>query len=42
MRSAWWDRIKGDEIGDYDKHTTIIEILHDGERLETGRIRFGS
>lgn len=42
MRSAWWYEIKGDEIGDYDKHTTIIEMLHDGEMLETGRIRFGS
>ena len=42
MRSMWWDLLDGDRYGDYDKLTTIIEALHGGEMLETGRISFGS
>jgi len=41
-RSNWWDALGGDENGDYDKLTRIIEILHQGETLETGTISFGS
>jgi len=42
MRSAWWDKLDGDRYGDYDRLTRIIEALHGGEQLETGRITFGS
>lgn len=42
MRSAWWDVLGGDALGDYDTLTGLIEMLHHGERLETGTILFGS
>lgn len=42
MRSSWWAALDGDSYGDYRKLTTIIEALHDGERLRTGVINFGS
>lgn len=41
-RSDWWNTLDGDRYGDYDKLTLIIEILHSGEQLETGKISFGS
>lgn len=42
LRSAWWDEVSdlGEEY--YDDVTCIIEVLHDDEMLETGRILFGS
>lgn len=42
MRSAWWETVGGDEFGDYVKLTRLIEMLHHGEKLETGTILFGS
>jgi len=42
MRSMWWDLLEGDRYGDYDKITRLIEALHGGEQLATGRISFGS
>lgn len=42
LRSMWWDFVDGDSHGDYRKITGIIEMLHDGEKLETGAIYFGS
>lgn len=42
LRTEWWDVVKGDELGDYSQLTTIIEVLHNGEQLETGVILFGS
>ena len=42
MRSLCWAALNGDEYGDYDQLTAIIEMLHDGEDLQTGTIRFGS
>lgn len=42
MRSAWWETMGGDALGDYDTLTGIIELLHHGEELETGTIIFGS
>ena len=42
MRSLWWAALNGDEYGDYDQLTAIIEMLHDGEDLQTGTIQFGS
>ena len=42
LRSAWWELLDGDSYGDYDELTRIIEILHGNEKLETGRILFGS
>lgn len=42
MRSLWWAALNGDEYGDYDQLTAIIEMLHDGEDLQTGMIQFGS
>jgi hypothetical protein len=41
-RAEWWRTLNGDKYGDYDILTTIIEFTHDGEKLETGTIRFGS
>ena len=38
----WWDLFEGDKYGDYSTITRIIEMLHDGEELETGIIHFGS
>ena len=34
MRSLWWAALNGDEYGDYDQLTAIIEMLHDGEDLQ--------
>ena len=42
LRSAWWETTRGDELGDYDTLTQIVELLHNGETLETGTIIFGS
>jgi len=42
LRSLWWDLFEGDSLGDYDEITFIIELLHHGEKLETGTILFGS
>jgi|SRR5690625_1527968 len=42
LRSMWWDFVGGDSYGDYRVLTNIIEMLHDGEQLETGIIYFGS
>lgn len=42
LRSLWWDFVEGDKHGDYRTLTSIIEMLHDGEKLETGIIHFGS
>lgn len=42
LRSMWWDFVDGDSYGDYRVLTNIIEMLHDGEQLETGIIYFGS
>jgi len=42
LRSMWWDFVDGDKHGDYRTITRIIEMLHDGELLETGVIHFGS
>lgn len=42
MRSLWWETLNGDKYGDYDQLTAIIEILHHGEDLQTGKILFGS
>jgi len=38
----WWDFVEGDKHGDYRKIISIIEMLHDGEELESGIIYFGS
>ena len=42
LRSLWWDFLNGDDHGDYRRVTRIIELLHDGEKLESGTIHFGS
>ena len=42
MRSAWWETLGGDALGDYNTLTALIELLHNGEQLETGTIIFGS
>ena len=42
LRTMWWDFFEGDKYGDYSTITRIIEMLHDGEELETGIIHFGS
>ena len=42
MRSAWWDAVSEYPEEDYDILTAIVEILHHGETLETGKILFGS
>mgnify|MGYP005794673769 FL=1 len=42
MRSAWWDELSDLDESYYSEVTTIIEILHDYEKLATGRILFGS
>jgi len=42
LRTMWWDFFEGDKYGDYRIITRIIEMLHDGEELETGIIHFGS
>ena len=42
LRSAWFNALNGQEYGDYDELTSIIEALHHKEKLETGIIYFGS
>ncbi len=42
LRTMWWDFVEGDKHGDYRKIISIIEMLHDGEELESGIIYFGS
>lgn len=42
LRSAWWDELSEYAEDEYYKITSIIEILHHGEKLETGTIIFGS
>ncbi|HZJ86080.1 MAG TPA: hypothetical protein VFC83_03065 [Erysipelotrichaceae bacterium] len=42
LRTMWWDFVDGDSYGDYRTIINIIEMLHDGEELETGIIYFGS
>lgn len=42
LRSAWWDELSEYAEDEYHKITSIIEILHHGEQLETGTIIFGS
>ena len=42
VRSMWWVALEGNQYGDYDILTSIIETLHNGEQLETGKITFGS
>lgn len=42
LRSDWWETLNGDSYGDYGELTLIIEFLHHGETLETGKILFGS
>ena len=42
LRSAWWDELSEYAEYEYYKITSIIEILHHGEQLETGTIIFGS
>ena len=42
LRSAWWDELSEYAEDEYYDITRIIEVLHDYEKLETGRILFGS
>ena len=42
LRTAWWDTIGGADFGDYYQIIAIVEMLHHGEKLETGTILFGS
>ena len=42
LRSRWWDELSEYAEDEYDDITRIIEVLHDYEVLETGRILFGS
>ena len=42
LRSSWYDELNGEKYGDYGTMTLIIEVLHHGEKLETGTILFGS
>lgn len=42
LRSRWWDELSTYAEAEYDDITSIIEVLHDYEVLETGRILFGS
>lgn len=41
-RPNWWDFLDGDNYGDYRIVSFIIEFLHNGEKLESGTIVFGS
>ena len=41
LRSAWWDELSEYAEDEYYKITSIIEVLHHGEQLETGTIIFG-
>ncbi len=42
LRSRWWDELSEYAEDEYHDITSIIEVLHHGERLETGTIIFGS
>ena len=42
LRSAWLDELSEYAEDEYFKITSIIEVLHHGEQLETGTIIFGS
>ena len=42
LRSAWWDELSEYSEEEYSDITSIIEVLHDYEKLDTGRILFGS
>lgn len=42
LRTAWWDELSEYAEDEYYDITRIIEVLHDYEKLETGRILFGS
>lgn len=42
LRTRWWDELSNYNEEEYDDITSIIEVLHDYENLETGKILFGS
>lgn len=42
LRTSWWDELSEYAEEEYYDITRIIEVLHDYEVLETGRILFGS
>lgn len=42
LRGEWWAAVGGSKYGDYKTLTSIIEEQHNGEKLETGTIIFGS
>lgn len=42
LRTSWWDELSEYAEDEYYDITRIIEVLHDYEVLETGRIFFGS
>lgn len=42
LRTRWWDELSDYGESEYYDITSIIEVLHDYEVLETGRILFGS
>lgn len=42
LRTKWWDELSEYGEDEYYEITRIIEVLHDYEKLETGRILFGS
>lgn len=42
MRTMWWNAFTDGGNENYETITSIIEALHDGEKLSTGRITFGS
>ncbi len=42
LRTSWWDELSDLDESYYSEVTIIIEILHDYEDLETGKILFGS
>lgn len=41
-RPNWFYELDGDKYGEYGTMTSIIELLHHGEQLKTGKILFGS
>ncbi len=42
LRTRWWDELSEYDENEYREITSIIEVLHHGESLETGTILFGS
>lgn len=42
LRTRWWDELSEYSEDEYFEITSIIEVLHDHEKLDTGRILFGS